>query len=522
MQSGTPSLLGRKDRHIRRGYVRIGARSSRHRVTFWLEEALRLVNLPYEEEGRIYHFRRISVLSIPAEASREVWIERMQEILTTQAQRAVHGADPRSHTSDAIYFNHENEALEVTLRSSLLPGVKPAWFWRAVVGIDARSHSSPVLAAILECIRNRHSPQVSAAIIMAALEGLDDPNLASLLSSLSASAMRDWMRSLESSGTAVSGFRPVLLSEKTTAILRSATQQFGWNDPRTLWLAVQAALSVAPSSQSPNAAVKRASATLRYIESTDLQRFPVLQLSAERSRAINGPHSHIRFEGRDTVASAPMDNFPSLPSLAAIRDPSWPEASPDTSLVPRGEESRFAGLYFHIHVLRRLGIERALEACPALVEADFVAQVIRTLATDAGIPVDDPILSAIHTAHMQAPPFTLPLEALACAPKICPSGLHAPLSRLSDSAYLVRLWAIAVRRWCWRMGTISAKEIIVRGGRVWLTRNNLDITLDLSDADIRIRRLGLDIDPGWLPWLGTFGLVVRFHYQEHDPGGDSC
>jgi len=24
-----------------------------------------------------------------------------------------------------------------------------------------------------------------------------------------------------------------------------------------------------------------------------------------------------------------------------------------------------------------------------------------------------------------------------------------------------------------------------------------------------VRRLGLDLDPGWLPW---FGRVVRFHY----------
>jgi hypothetical protein len=26
-----------------------------------------------------------------------------------------------------------------------------------------------------------------------------------------------------------------------------------------------------------------------------------------------------------------------------------------------------------------------------------------------------------------------------------------------------------------------------------------------------VRRLGLDIDPGWLPW---FGRVVAFHYRQ--------
>jgi hypothetical protein len=32
---------------------------------------------------------------------------------------------------------------------------------------------------------------------------------------------------------------------------------------------------------------------------------------------------------------------------------------------------------------------------------------------------------------------------------------------------------------------------------------------------MRIRRAGLDIDPGWVPWLGR---VVSFHYRETEPG----
>ena len=40
-------------------------------------------------------------------------------------------------------------------------------------------------------------------------------------------------------------------------------------------------------------------------------------------------------------------------------------------------------------------------------------------------------------------------------------------------------------------------------------RTDLDVSLPLDQADIRVRRAGLDLDPGWLPW---FGRVVRFHY----------
>ena len=53
------------------------------------------------------------------------------------------------------------------------------------------------------------------------------------------------------------------------------------------------------------------------------------------------------------------------------------------------------------------------------------------------------------------------------------------------------------------------REIVARPGVFSVNRTDLDVSLPLDEADIRIRRIGLDLDPGWLPW---FGRVVRFHY----------
>ncbi|AKU14564.1 hypothetical protein AzCIB_4678 [Azoarcus sp. CIB] len=56
-----------------------------------------------------------------------------------------------------------------------------------------------------------------------------------------------------------------------------------------------------------------------------------------------------------------------------------------------------------------------------------------------------------------------------------------------------------------------------RPARIRATASHLDVHLRLSDVHrdvhLDIRRTGLDLDPGWLPWLGR---VVRFHY---DSGG---
>ena len=39
----------------------------------------------------------------------------------------------------------------------------------------------------------------------------------------------------------------------------------------------------------------------------------------------------------------------------------------------------------------------------------------------------------------------------------------------------------------------------------------IELHLPLSSVETPIRRLGLDLDPGWLPWLGC---VVRIIYEE--------
>ena len=111
------------------------------------------------------------------------------------------------------------------------------------------------------------------------------------------------------------------------------------------------------------------------------------------------------------------------------------------------------------------------------------------LAAHAGVEPSDPILAWMND---EIEPSN---EAFASL------GLEAP--------YAVRAWALAVRRWCWRAGRLSVREIVNRNGRVVSSRTDVDVSFALDQADVRIRRLGLDIDPGWLPW---FGCVVRFHY----------
>lgn len=53
-------------------------------------------------------------------------------------------------------------------------------------------------------------------------------------------------------------------------------------------------------------------------------------------------------------------------------------------------------------------------------------------------------------------------------------------------------------------------RIARRNGRITGNRGWIELHLPLAEVDIAVRRAGFDIDPGWVPWLGT---VVRYVYE---------
>jgi len=70
----------------------------------------------------------------------------------------------------------------------------------------------------------------------------------------------------------------------------------------------------------------------------------------------------------------------------------------------------------------------------------------------------------------------------------------APLARLGAKRYGDEVWRTDI----WRIPA-----------RLIATASHLDIHFHLNDANLAVRRAGLDLNPGWLPWLGR---VVNFHF----------
>ena len=83
--------------------------------------------------------------------------------------------------------------------------------------------------------------------------------------------------------------------------------------------------------------------------------------------------------------------------------------------------------------------------------------------------------------------------------------------RLKPEANAAQVWLTACRRFLRRHVRIGLASLVLRPARLAITNTHVDVFFRLTAADLRIRRAGLDIDPGWVPW---FARVVTFHYEE--------
>jgi hypothetical protein len=222
----------------------------------------------------------------------------------------------------------------------------------------------------------------------------------------------------------------------------------------------------------------------------------------------------------------------------------------------RPQSTRHAGLFFLVPPISHLGFSKMLQSNPALIEIDLPQRLLRFIAERLSIPENDPALSFLSGSL----PEQSPVNCEYSVPRNWTSGLcHKGLwtiRRLRDSGggrilydgsgrlalglwrgplpqslrelmkgqtvkrgavmpfekdltILCETWLVALRRWCRRYARIGLPALVCRPGRVLITPTHIDVLFDHQQADLRIRKVGLDINPGWVAWLGR---VLTYHY----------
>jgi len=151
------------------------------------------------------------------------------------------------------------------------------------------------------------------------------------------------------------------------------------------------------------------------------------------------------------------------------------QSRPHAEVVSTG----WGGLLLLVNALNRLDVETLLTACGS--EAPSGWRLLHDLGVALGMPVDEPLAEFLTAQDLARPQPSPPGFCEKILREI--EALYAP-----DGAWPLRLTQPAQLR---------------------ATATHLDLELLTPAVDIAIRRVGLDIDPGWVVWLGR---IVTIHY----------
>ncbi|HEY1606389.1 MAG TPA: hypothetical protein VGF77_12420 [Allosphingosinicella sp.] len=144
-----------------------------------------------------------------------------------------------------------------------------------------------------------------------------------------------------------------------------------------------------------------------------------------------------------------------------------------------------AGLWLVLPALIRLGWREWLLDRPDLIGTDPGRTLISALAAHHRVAFDDPALAPLALA--EPPPAPVWAEA----------------------------WRRALGRAFRRSGRINLARLIAKPGRISWAEERLVVRFPLAAIDLRLRRRALDVDPGWVDWLG---FSIRYLYSDEQGG----
>lgn len=491
-------------RRVRRLHLRADADDDAARAATLLTDALHTASLP-SDHGRLVVIQRLALGRISTHASPAALALHIERVTREALSAAVVYDLPAASRANAVVFPDRSEAIVALAALHARNEPTDQWFWTAIV--PAWQECVTPDARWTELLEAAHAlPEgavTAAAVVDRAIRASAEERL---LSSLRSSHAARWLRGAgwDRPDTQPVSVSPVTLDDRHTAAVERWLRVWGARDDRTIWLGTMCAVVEQPARVADSRLPSRVAHLLRERFERTHGLHPSLPAPLpRRSAPAPGPAREHEAEGEARMGPpARADVSRSTSDTTSVEDARGAkvaaadvgeEQAPDDRAPSRGSQANavarlftpYAGLLLVIPVLERLAFGRFLVARPALLETDFPVRLLRRIGHFAGLTKTDPLAQMFERAGL---------------PEVGPR---------SDDEWLLDAWTIAVRRWCRRNLRVPLATVICRPGRVHLSRTHMESFFDLSQLDVRLRRVALDVDPGWVPW---FGRVVRFHY----------
>jgi hypothetical protein len=187
---------------------------------------------------------------------------------------------------------------------------------------------------------------------------------------------------------------------------------------------------------------------------------------------------------------------PPQPAGRAIESSEQPDESPtEREEFRRTATTGWAGLLFLLATASEAGVPDALLEDEALAGRTLRWALHRIGLLLIPAAADDPAVLCFAGLSPFDPP---------------PAGEPATPAEQAALARHARRWATATLA---RLGKSEDDELLLALARrravILADPGWIELWLELAEVDVQVRCAGLDIDPGWLPWLG---VVVRYRY----------
>ncbi len=453
-------LTATHDDHVRHGQV-------------LLADALRTASLG--DEARLIIVRRLDLGVVSSRASSTHWSRRIEESFRKTSPVPISVHDRSAPHAAAVYFADHDEPWLQLARRTLTQQLCTEWYWRSA--LPGWKLSLPPTETLRLCVRTLAArgglpltlrlitTLPSTVVLEPFLQSLEAADLAPLRSALGYPSAPLEIKS----PTALPHHSPPEL----TALERRFIQLWGPTDLRTYFLA----------------AARLATATLSRPTFSPIAAAQIQQLVHhwQRQTIAPLPRGTAPSAIASTVAPSPTAQ-PAAPAASRPPTPDQPlppdDAPPPATEPPASLErlfTRAGGLFFLIPLLDRASLPAFLTTLPDTERAALPWQLLR--------------LALRHARTASADPLAIALDEL--------SATTQPLGP----------WLLAANRHALRLTGLNLRAIIRRPALVTLTPTHADLFFRANEADLRLRRVGLDLDPGWVPWLGR---AVSYHFNRED------
>lgn len=475
------------------------------RGAFLVEDALRVASVRARDDARLFVVRRLDLGTIDPDASSQTLALAIEQRVQMLELVAVPAGTPEAAAAPAVWFADEPTALAM-LVARVVAGPPPSeWYWRQIAGGIVRLGSRAAIArACIATAATAAAGPLAVALVVEAAEQLrpgalvdviapsEGPQLLAL--TFGASTPPPWRARAATSPHLLALLGPTWRSRIATWVARTN------GDPRAVWFAALALATVRRAVLDPARAIGEASALVATFQQELAASAP--PDARARAAAAEAREGHAHDPGPPPTGPAPAPARPAAsgnpPSASprraahaippATRIPEQAVAAPvaparDDAAV--GERTTVGGLLFLLRPLAVLGMPAWLARTPWAIDHRLPEHMLVDIARRCGAAGDDPLVAALRS------PGDEPL---------------AP-----EHAWAVAAWRRGLAGWLRRRLDMTLGRVVRRPGVVRASRVHIDIELPLSTVDLVTRAGGLDLDPGWVPWLGR---VVAFCYRE--------